>query len=48
MMIFFVDVTNIISLLILIKTPFFFRKYITKMIKLHQFLKNQDQLRLKN
>jgi len=47
-MVFFVDVTDIISLSILIKTPFFGSKYLTKMIKLHQFLKIRTNLRLKN
>jgi len=47
MMIFFVDVTDIISLSILIKTPFFASKNLTKMIKLHQFLKIQDQFEVK-
>jgi len=43
MMVFFVNITDIISLSILIKTPFFASKNLMKMIKVHQFFKNQDQ-----
>jgi len=48
MMVFFVDVTDIISLSILMKTPYFASKKLMKIIKLHQFLKNRDQFEVKN
>jgi len=47
MMIFFVNVTDTISLLILMKTPYFASKNLTKMIKLYRFLKIQDQFKVK-
>jgi len=47
MMIFFVDVTDIISINFE-NNSFLPSKNLTKMIKLHQFLKIQDQFKVKN
>jgi len=47
MIVFFVNVTNTISLSILMKTPYFASKNLTKMNKLYQFLKIQDQFEVK-
>ena len=47
MMIFFVHVTDTISLSILMRIPYFTSTNLTKMIKLYQYLKNWDQFEVK-